>query len=63
MLLQNSYLIVKKGGLVGGYGGIISFIPELQLSTYVQSNYYVCTVYIILRMCTVKNGVFDLHPR
>ena len=38
MLLQNSYLIVKKGGLVGGYGGIVSFVPELQLSMYNQIN-------------------------
>lgn len=35
MLLQNSYLIVKKGGLVGGYGGFVSFVPELQLSKYI----------------------------
>ena len=34
MILEDSYLIVSKGGSVTGYSGFISFIPELQLSMW-----------------------------
>ena len=33
LLLEGTYLIRSKGGIVGGYSGFMSFIPELELST------------------------------
>jgi len=32
MLLEGTYLIRSKGGIVGGFSGFMSFIPELELS-------------------------------
>ena len=35
MLLEGTYLIRSKGGVVGGFSGYMTFIPELELSMFV----------------------------
>ena len=35
LLLEGTYLIRSKGGIVGGFSGFMTFIPELELSMYV----------------------------
>jgi len=37
MLFQNSYLTHSKIGLMAGYCGLLTFLPELQLSTLVTA--------------------------
>jgi len=38
LLLEGTYLIRSKGGIVGGFSGFMSFIPELELSMYIFIN-------------------------
>ncbi|XP_065903484.1 putative beta-lactamase-like 1 isoform X2 [Dysidea avara] len=38
MLLEGTYLIRSKGGIVGGFSGYMTFIPELELSYVVLLN-------------------------
>ena len=40
MLLEGTYLIRSKGGIVGGFSGYMTFIPELELSMFVWMYIY-----------------------
>jgi len=51
MAFEDSYLIHSKGGQITGYSGFMTFLPELQLSTYM--------VLIIYHMHLVYNLLID----
>jgi len=36
MEIEDPYLIRSKGGIITGYSGFLTFLPELQLSMYID---------------------------
>jgi len=52
MAFQDSYLIRSKGGEVSGYSGFLTFLPELQLSMYIDMIMLIIMCYLPHKITT-----------